>query len=548
MKKSTMIMVVLTVITMGLAIPLGAQESNQSGATAGVFGTDVDSFMDVNSYGDVEFNKWFGFLGGDNSGIVSLGYATKFGNIYLGGFYTGNIFRSGTNETKRLTTSWDPILMQLLTKTDTTIYTQTTTNTNNNIAALIGVAGMGIKLGFSEDITTYNTPYNVYRNNTNTGTSTVTQNVDGSITYSGNDSINYEESKADLMPYIQWGMKLDLGSGTLVPRVGAAINFARDIRIDEFYSSARTELNGKNIAGTEDITRQDIKNDHMRIFIDAGADYYLNDNFYVGLDYELEMVSISNDYSALGKSGSIAGYRQTYAVSSTTNYLDRTEKVNQVNLYVGEWNDLRHTITPAVCKTSTIGDDLQLGVLFSLPIVIFNNTENSYRDQWKLEEETYNDANDSSKNRTAYTERHYAGEKTEKSTLDIAPTVGIGASYNLIPGRFTVNAGVTLNPISYYRESTVTSPNGVNSSYYKEEMGSGSNKYTSSEYKYVDAPDVEDTVQNITSWKGLNGSVAGGFVFNFNENFALDFMVSAVNNAQFSLNLTNLNVMFTFKF
>jgi len=405
MKKSTMIMVVLAIITMGLAIPLGAQESNQSTATAGVFGTDVDSYMSVNDYGDVEFDKWFGFLGGDNSGIVSLGYATKFGNIYLGGFYTGNIFRSGTNETKRLSTTWDPTLMQLLTKTDTTTYTRTTTNTNNDIAALIGVAGMGIKVGFHEDITTYNTPYNVGRNrdgNGNviypgTGTSTVTQNPDGSIAYTDNDSISYEESKSDLIPYLQWGMKLNLGSGTLSPRLGAKFNFAKDTLIDEYYSEARIELNGKNTTGTEEITRKDVKNDHMRIFIGAGADYYLNDNFYVGIDYELEMVSSSNDYSAFGKSGSIAGYRQTYAVSTTTNYLDRTEKSNYAALYVGEWNDLRHTITPAVCKTSTIRDDLQLGVLFSVPVVIFNNTENSYTDYWKIEEITYNDANDSSK-------------------------------------------------------------------------------------------------------------------------------------------------------
>jgi len=150
---------------------------------------------------------------------------------------------------------------------------------------------------------------------------------------------------------------------------------------------------------------------------------------------------------------------------------------------------------------------------------------------------------------TAYSEKHEAGTKKETSTLDITPTVGIGASYNLIPGRFTVNAGVTLNPISYSRESTVTSPNGVDSSYYKEEKGSGSNKYTSVENKNVYNPDsVEDTVQNKTSWEGLNGSVAGGFVFNFNDNLALDFMVSTVAGAKFNLNLTNLNVMFTFKF
>ena len=556
MKKSTMIMVVLTVITMGLAIPLGAQTSNQSVATASVFGTDVDNYMNVNNYGDVEFDKWFGYLRGNWNGTIALGYATKFGDIYLGGYYTGNIFRSDTNETKRLTTTWDPVLQQLDTREDETTYTQTTTNTNNNIEALIGVAGMGIKVGFSENITTYNTPYNVSRNGTNTTRiSTVTQNADGSITYSGNDSINYEESTSSLTPSVQWGMKLNLGSGTLAPRVNANVNFYRNTFIDEYYSLARTEINGKN-TGQERITRAENNQDYIRPLIGVGADYYFNDNFYVGLDYTFRIYLYSNDYSGAGRSGSVNGTANASATLTTTNYFDRTNKSNEVNLTASERSEMSHSITPTLWKTSTIGENLQLGVSFRLPVSITKRTTNGYTDLWRITETTYNDASRSNENTKTTYESHTAGTKQEYSYLSIGTNVGIGASYNLIPGRFTINTGVNLNPISYSNTSTVTSRNGVNSTYSKTETGSGSNKYISDETRTVTNPtNVQDTVENVTNWYGFSGSVVGGFVFSFYDNFALDMVASrgtdpagTSSSAAFNLNISNVSLMFTFKF
>jgi len=541
MKKRNLVMVVLAIITMGLAMPLSAQSSNQSTATAGVFGTDADSFMDVNYYGDVEFNKWFGYLG---SG-PSLGYATKFGDIYLGGYYTGNIFRSGTSETKRQRTTWDYTLQQLLTKEDNTTYgtgNSATTTTTNRIVALIGVAGMGIKVGFYENVTTYNTPYNTTRNTQ----STVTQNADGSIAYTNNDSINYEQSSGDIMPYFKWGMKLPMGSGTLAPRVGADFNFRRDVLIDEYYTSARVLINGTNI-NAEQISRVENNQGYVGLNISAGADYYFNDNFYVGIDYTLGTNLYSNDYSGAGKSGSVGGTANTTAVSSTTNYFNRTVKSKELTLSATERSNMTHNITPTLWKTSNIGDDLQFGVVFSLPVSISNNTTNGYTDYWSISETTYIDENFSSNNSTTIQERHTYGSKVETSNFRIAPSVGIGASYNLIPGRFTINAGVTLDPIVYSNTSTVTSQNGVSTNYYRTDTGSGSNKYTSSETKTVTPPNpVEDTVQNVTSWTGFSGYLSGGFVFSFNDNVALDMVASS--STAFAFNITSLNVKFTFKF
>jgi hypothetical protein len=87
----------LTVSVMGQDKPdkpdKPAPESNTSKATFENFGTDVDNYLDVHSYGDVEFDKWFGFGAYDTGLNLGLGYARKLGGIYLGAFYTGNVIQ-----------------------------------------------------------------------------------------------------------------------------------------------------------------------------------------------------------------------------------------------------------------------------------------------------------------------------------------------------------------------------------------------------------------------------------------------------------------------
>jgi len=554
------VLALAALIVIGLAMPLGAQPSspvsNQNLATAGVFGTDVDSYMDVNYYGDVNFGKWFGYLGADTSGIFNLGYATNLKGIYLGTYYSGNIFKTETNETTRLTTTWDPNLQQLLTREDEKTYGRTTTNTNNHIAALIGVAGMGIQVGFYENITTYNTPYNAVRND---GKSTITQNLDGSITYTNNDSISYEESEGDLMPYLQWGMKLKVGSYTLAPRVGVIVNFAEYKLIDKYYASGRTEYQGK-IIGTEQINRNGHNYGFFGLGVGVGADLYLSDSMYVGLNYALGMDIYNQDFGDAGGSGSVKGTISWAAAdnySTINRYIDRTVKNNNVKIDITEQSSMRHIITPAFGNEKALGDNLKLGVLVQLPVKITSGYASSYTDEWTTSETTFTDVTNYQNNTTTITRDHTAGNKTEFSELEISPTVGVGVSYDLIPKRFTVNAGISVNVPSFTSTSVATSMNGVDSTYTKTEVGYGSGKHTTNENLTVTDPStITDSVQTITSWSGLSGSIAGGFVFSFNDNFALDLLAKtdtpttppSATTDVFSINLTSLRVLFSIKF
>jgi hypothetical protein len=545
------VLVLAAIIVIGLAVPLSAQTSNQNQATAGVFGADVDNFMDVNYYGDVNFNKWFGYLGGNTSGIFNLGYATKFGGIYLGTYYTGNLFTTGTNETTRLETEWDPDLQQLLTREDLKTYTRTTTTTNNNIEALIGLTGlnMGIKVGFDENITTYNTPYNVTRD----GTSTVTQNADGSITYTGNDSLSYEESSGDLIPYLEWGMNLKVGSYTLAPRVGVAVNFYEDKLIDKYYGTARTEYQGI-ISGQERIDRRGYNGGYTALGILVGADFYLNDSMNVGLDYIFGTNIYDQSFGDAGRSGSVKGsisWDNANNYTTIDKYIDRTEKYDTVQIDVNEISYTQHLITPALRKEwkgNALGENLKLGVLVQLPVTITNKSTSNYTDRWETTETAYIDANNYDQNTTIITNNHTAGNLTETSSLNIAPKVGVGVSYDLIPKKFTVNAGINVNIPSFTSTSVVTSRNGIDSSYTKTETGYGSGKHITNESSTVTLPTyIVDSVQTTTSWSGLSGSIAGGFLLTFNENFSLDMLLDAYNTG-FNIGIYEWKILFSIKF
>jgi hypothetical protein len=92
------------------AADLAAQSSRIAGDTFGLFRNDADAFMDPNDYGTVEFEKFFSCiryspdleqaydsfsvpkLGDMGSDTLSAGYAGYFGNVYVGGFFEGNLY------------------------------------------------------------------------------------------------------------------------------------------------------------------------------------------------------------------------------------------------------------------------------------------------------------------------------------------------------------------------------------------------------------------------------------------------------------------------
>ena len=95
-----------------LAAQINSFSSNTSDATSGLFSTDVDDFLDVNNWQNVELGKFFTVLQVDGNNGVGAGLALPAGKAYLGFAYFGKFWSGNINtETieygdKFVTTSW----------------------------------------------------------------------------------------------------------------------------------------------------------------------------------------------------------------------------------------------------------------------------------------------------------------------------------------------------------------------------------------------------------------------------------------------------------
>lgn len=62
-------------------------------SSKGLFGTDVDDYLDVNEWSNVQPTKMFGFLsyGTSGTGEINTGFAAPIGKFYLGAFFGGQL-------------------------------------------------------------------------------------------------------------------------------------------------------------------------------------------------------------------------------------------------------------------------------------------------------------------------------------------------------------------------------------------------------------------------------------------------------------------------
>jgi hypothetical protein len=170
-------------------------ESITSTATQGLWGNEVDHFMDVNDYDTVEFDKFYGLLqGGDidyspsqKGSSISGGFAKNFGSIYLGLYYTGNLARGISIETK------DAGGNRIDSAPDTGILS------DNELQVLIGTPVGGFKLAL--------VLANFSTNTDETPTQTVKNKAGG------------------FGATLTWGKNFALGSGLLKPEVEAGYYF-----------------------------------------------------------------------------------------------------------------------------------------------------------------------------------------------------------------------------------------------------------------------------------------------------------------------------------
>jgi len=529
--------------------PAGLQ-SNQSKATAGVFGSEVDDSMSVlwhSANGEAEdkaFDKWLAFVGyGGNTNYnpVHLGYATRFGSIYLGTWYTGSIAKSFDYTSKKVTNTYS-LATQLQTNslTETTYYNFMTTS-NNQIEALIGVAGMGFKVGFWESM---------YQSKNPNVTTTVTDDQGGVVSYT-NEIVDHENYGGHLMPSLEWGMKIGAGNLEIRPTFRAAIDIYQDkqlLNTKEDYST----LSGVLPSGEPDLASEGRNNGYvnpqfnLNVGVALPAPEKTSKSFDVG--YGISFGVFSNDYDVFGFSDKVKGTVSWEGSSTVNESLVSTSTARSVDLDITEIDAaLEHNISIGYYYDKEIVDNFTIGLYTALPFTIGVESKNQYNKNFSTGRVEY-ERPEFGVSYTQTSETIGQNTVTDTTVFGMNPYCNLGAKYALFPGRFQINAGIHLAPFGLETTTTkVSTPknHGIttikrvddNGNVLSESVTGGTTPVTS-----VDSTTVEN------KWSPFAASFSGGFVFLFNNHAALDLAAGYTPSSSFNLETTYVNVLVTVKF
>jgi len=573
MQKRTKVMLLGVITALTLALPLAAQNydssvlgsapgvaSNTNVATSGIFKTDVDNFINYHKYSSVlkDGSNWFGFItgrqynifGNPNSGKLQAGYARSFGGIYLGVLYQGNVYQNTSggswgspywngnlDKTVSMTPTYDndtQVLKQVETKTD---YEDTWLNFTNQIEFLIGIGDtIGIKVGFLESL---------YANeNEATKTETVTDYKNGKISYS-NVTDEYTATGGTLKPYLGFGISLPVAGGTLMPYLDASVDIFSETLIDKYRSYDTYNGVVKNETKTIDDGND---TGYLRPVAKIGAKFDLpkKDSTQTTLEayYKIDMTMYSSSSSATGFGGDVDGTVNWENVTDVTNtYVNRTEKTSRAKLNIQEFDTpITHTGALNYKVTGEPSDGFRLGFFADVNVGYSSFTQRGYADTYTISDTKYNDGT------STYTTtfKHEYEWENEQTTLSVTPSVALGASFKVIPDRFTVNAGIRAYPTALSYHTVTAYPKNINSietSKTVDESGDVTSETVTVSRNSGDS----DKVESGTTWDGFRSIISGGFVFYFNPTAALDLGLSTSAN-DFKLDLANVHVLLSVKF
>jgi len=577
MKKSVMIIAICAVIAFIPAISLNAQtiyvdgvgdlESNTSKATAGLFTNDVDDYMSVHDYADVltDGAKWFSFISGKTyaGGVLDTGYARTFGGIYVGAWFRGNLYRTrgaSNYETKTITPTYDDALGILTERKDTITYQDAWDESANNLEFLIGVKGMGIKVGFYESVATNKNkgapvvPGYFWDNDDDPSTPdvwvpptreiSVTDYLDGRKDYE-NAVDSYTNSKSYWKPYIGWGGSFNLGKMKINPFANIGFGIYSDKLIDKYRSY--TEINGvkQNVVTSVGAGHNEEYNEPQ---VEVGAWLDLPQKgaaqTSVGLSYGLNMKMYNSGAEGLGSVGGTVSWDDGF-VNRETKYTDRTVTETDMTYNINSQSYMEHTIAPAFKITGEPAENFKVGFMAAVPVSFSSESSKNYSKQIEKTKVKYN------MDIPGYVREEETityNDNTSTSTFSIGVDLSLGASYQLIPGRFGINAGISATPTKYNHSAVKTIPNSVNTVHTVKVTQDDGTVTTNDKTVTLGTHDDEVTVTD--GWSQYTAKLGGGFTFNFNSKAAVDFAVSGgtFSDNTFNLNIADVNLIFTLKF
>ncbi|MDR2633164.1 MAG: hypothetical protein LBC51_06030 [Treponema sp.] len=496
--------------------PWYAPESGTSKATLGALTNDIDHFMSVHAFRNVQIPTFMGYLGIDGNGL-NLGYAQNIGPLYIGICYGGSLvddlYRRFTNQETNSVLKRDTEITTEMEDGENKVDTNHdivdtdgnmvpgTVISKNDVSVLLGFGNLGLKLGFSQYLQgTYDPAYDSqYRD---LFYHPLTQDI---LTIPQGNSTRMQitqEFISGLRPYLEIGGKINAGSFALKPSLRAGLDIHQ-------YSRQTPEtsfiFDGEDLA-TQATLHYIFKNDNgvLGDFIEPSAGLTLGFDFSkdpriqteLSLDYDMAFRMYSNNKKPVLYETS---YTELLDQKDNTS-ISGAEIITEITKFY-----LTNHIVPSFRFSSDMGTRLTVGLVFGVNIDF-----NIFKDSAVLySAETPDEPTDPI--------------DTNRQLFSVLPKLGLGLSLKLIPDHFFVNVGVGINVLKY-EDETVVAP-------------------------VVDADGTEHQVTTVSKTITLPSTNLGaGLTFYFNQNIAADMLIMASGLGADVSDLLKFNFLVTMKY
>ena len=362
--------------------------SPQRQATAGQFWSDADLFIDPRGFSVPEFDNIFTLISFDSSQMAKLGFAARFGPLYFGLYYGGDMLNMVPhNYTER--TAGDGFFSEgKKMKVYTALPGYLGGNLpNNNLSLLFGFADMGFRLSCKS----------TYWNRV----------LNEDFLAEANYYKSFIDERGDINPELAWGMARDLVPGLgIKPHVYISLNFFRDYQKFERYTSA--DVIQEDVTKSNNVTTLDITAAMGTIKI------VNNDAFEFGVDlwYNFAMPIYDNEYMYTeGTERKIAkGYKGLYSAAGSFAGLSETSHKVTPYLLVS-WSGERMKLSAEL--------GFELGFGFSSESVMTLESDSSVLQK--------------------------NGIEINESSFGFNPTLSLGMQWAIVPEKLFLNAGGCLS-------------------------------------------------------------------------------------------------------
>jgi hypothetical protein len=404
MKKYLLFAALILIIAAGVfaqEMP-GSNGSPTSSSTAGLFSSDADDFIDPSAFSDVTFDKFYAMASFAFANRAELGFAAKIGSVYLAAAYGGSFWANYTplnyQEQKG---AWSSDIDKKV-----PVYTFDAADPfdgigtpENRIGILIGLTNMGIRFTFSSE-----------------GHEWIHLKKDF-VDDSGLNLKSYDAERGSIVPQIAWAMAKPLTENGIQPYVVLDLGFVRD--------SIKYEEDG--VSGTQVINSENHFDPALTVGLGGYTVYKTEGNFELSVDFEYQI--------------GLEIYSNEYTYNDGVNLKTKTIKGTYDGSNYNEYFSSSHLITPSL-SGSWSGGPLGLKFTLELPVEIVGDTSTP------KQLNTDGDLEDVPGNKT-----------TKTTTVGFHPSLALGAQWQILPDKLTLNAG---GQISFDAGSIETSVNDGN--------------------------------------------------------------------------------------